>query len=68
MAESAFRTDLRSLINTMMLNWGIRLSASQMAAILAHIEQLVVTDQATIIANCTADLGSWAEPQHGRHS
>jgi len=67
-AQSTFRVDLRSLINTMVANWGITLSKSQMEAMLGHIQQLIITDSATVIANCTADLLTWPEPSHGRHT
>lgn len=55
---------------TALSNWKISLSPSQRIAFLAHIEQVILTNSATVIADVTADLttGAWPEPLHGHHT
>jgi hypothetical protein len=55
-------------IITALANWGVTLSQSQRIAFLAHLEQIILTNSATVIADVTADLAAWVEPAHGRHT
>ena len=67
-ARSTFGTHLQALLKDNLSNWKISLSQSQLIAFVAHIEQQVVTDSATVIADATADLLVWLEPAKGHHT
>jgi len=68
MSESTFRAALRTELTTNLINWGISLSLSQMNSLIAHIEQLIITNSGGVVSNATADLVTWPEPPKGRHS
>lgn len=68
MSESTFRSQLRTELTTNLSNWRISLSLGQMNALIAHIEQLILTNSAGVAAAVTADVAIWPEPPKGHHT
>lgn len=68
MASSATRTALINEIKMDLSDWNINLSQSQFNAFISHIEAIINSNSATIVADVASDLGIWPEPPHGRHS
>jgi len=62
---SAFRADLSAIVSMRLSNQGFSQSPGQLSDLLDDIEQTVVNDQATCIAQATADLGLIPDPQQG---
>lgn len=67
-ARAAFGTALRAELNVDLSNWKVSLSPSQINGFIAHIEQLIITNSANVIADCTADLASWPDLPKGHHT
>lgn len=65
---SATRTALMNEVKTDLSNWNVSLSQSQLNAFVAHLEGVINTNSATVLADVTADLAIWPEPTKGRHS
>jgi hypothetical protein len=62
---SAFRADLSAAISNRLQAVGYILDIGQLGELLDDIEQVVVNDQATCIAQATADLGITTDPPVG---
>ena len=62
---SAFRADLSAIVSMRLSNQGFSQSPGQLSDLLDDIEQTVVNDQATCIAQATADLGITTDPPVG---
>jgi hypothetical protein len=65
MALSQFHIDLSAAVSARLSNQGHLLDSSQLSALVADIEQVVVNDQATCVAQATADLGLIPDPPQG---
>jgi hypothetical protein len=59
---------LQTLLLGISQSWGIEFDQTMMNALIAHIEQQITTDSATVIADCAADLAIWKEPSKGPHT
>jgi len=66
--RSTFGGHLQTLMKVILSNWSVNLSLSQFNGMIAHIQQQIVTDSATVIADCTNDLAVWVEPPQTRHT
>lgn len=66
--QSATRIALANELRLDMTAWSINLSLSQFNAFIAHIEGVINSNSATVLADVIADLSVWPEPIHTRHT
>lgn len=63
---SQTRNDLRTAVSTRLTNLGHVFTPDEIEALLNDIENVIVTDQATAVADCITDLGLWpVDPPSG---
>lgn len=63
---SQTRIDLTAAILSRTQNLGYNMNADEIEAIVNDVQKVIVTDSATAIADCTADIGSFPpDPNQG---
>jgi hypothetical protein len=56
---SQTRTDLTATITLRLQNLGYNFNANEIESIVNDVQKVIVTDNATAIADCTADVASF---------
>lgn len=59
---SKTHVDLAAAIQARVGNWGVEVDPSQFSALALDIEQVIVSDQATCVADAISDLGINSDP------
>lgn len=66
MSVSQTRIDLIAAVATRTQNLGYEMNADEIEAIVNDIQKVIVTDSATAIADCTADMAAFPlDPNQG---